>query len=122
MCQTMNVLISDSARRPENSEKHSCAREARPNFNIFWEEIYLYLYFVGQILCYNQRILMEISAFLAKQRFTRIFHENHDLSGFSVKSSIYADVSGLCRNPVYKARKADRSDVVQKADTFCSKS
>ena len=54
----------------------------------FWEEIYLHLYFVCQILCSNRRILMEISAFLAKQRFTRIFHENPDLSGFSVKSSI----------------------------------
>jgi len=90
---TINVLIPDSARRPENSENNSCAREARPNFEgFFWEEIYLHLYFacqiVCQILCFNWRILMEISAFLAKQRFTRIFHENPDLSGFSVKSSI----------------------------------
>ena len=63
-------------------------RVKRPNFNIFLEEIHPNLYFVCQILCSNRRILMEISAFLAKQRFTRIFHENPDLSGFSVKSSI----------------------------------
>ena len=37
MCQTMNVLIPDSARRPENSENYSCAREARRNFNIVLE-------------------------------------------------------------------------------------
>ena len=53
MCQTMNVPIPDSARRPENSENYSCAREARPNFEIFWEEIYLHLYFVCRILCSN---------------------------------------------------------------------
>ena len=81
MCQTMNVLIPDSARRPENSENHSCAREARPNFKIFLEEIYPNLYFVCQMLCSNRRILMKISAFLAKQQFKRIFHENPDLSG-----------------------------------------
>ena len=95
----MYVLIPDSARRPENSENYSCAREARRNFNIFWKEIPLHLYFVCQIVCSNQRILVEISAFLAKQRFKRIFHENPDLSGFSVKSLIYADVRGPCRNP-----------------------
>ena len=67
---------------------------------LFWKEIPLHLYFVCQIVCSNQRILVEISAFLAKQRFKRIFHENPDLSGFSVKSSIYADVRGPCRNPV----------------------
>ena len=60
----------------------------RANFNNFWKEIHLHLYFVCQILCSNRRILVEISAFLAKQPFKRIFHENPDLSGFSVKSSI----------------------------------
>ena len=88
MCQTMNVLIPDSARRPENSENHSCAHEARPNFKIFLEEIYPNLYFVCQILCSNRRILMKISAFLAKQQFKRIFHENPDLSGFFMKTPI----------------------------------
>jgi len=90
---TINVLIPDSARRPENSENNSCAREARPNFKFFLGRnlssfVFCLSNFVCQILCFNWRILMEISAFLAKQRFTRIFHENPDLSGFSVKSSI----------------------------------
>ena len=85
MCQTMNVLIPDSARRPKNQRKlFLCARILR----YFWEEIYFHLYYVCQILCSYWRILMEISAFLAKQRFRRIFHENPDLGGFSVKSSI----------------------------------
>ena len=101
MCQTMNVLIHDSARHPENSENYSCAREARPNFKIFLEEIYPNLYFVCQILCSNRRILMKISAFLAKQQFKRIFHENPDLSGVFMKTPIEADVGGPCRNPGY---------------------
>ena len=54
----------------------------------FLEEIYRNLYFVCQILCFNWRILMEISAFLAKQRFRRIFHENPDLGGFFMKTLI----------------------------------
>ena len=55
---------------------------------IFWKEIHLHLYFVCQILCSNRRILMKISAFLAKQQFKRIFHENPDLSGFFMKTPI----------------------------------
>ena len=76
---TINVLIPDSARRPENSENNSCAREARPNFEFFfWEEIYLHLYFACQILC--SKFCVSIGGFSWKYP---LFWQNSDLRGFS---------------------------------------
>ena len=81
---TMNVLIPDSARRPENSENNSCAREARPNFEFFfWEEIYLHLYFACQILC--SKFCVSIGGFSWKYP---LFWQNSDLRGFFMKTPI----------------------------------
>ena len=71
MCQTMNVLIPESARRPENSENYSCARA---NFNIFGGR--------------------NLSSFVfCASNFMFQSADSHGNIRFSGKTAIYADFS-----------------------------
>ena len=71
---TINVLIPDSARRPENSDNYSCAREARSNFNIF----------LGRNL---SSFVFCVSNFVFQSA------DSHGNIRFSGKTAIYADFS-----------------------------
>ena len=77
---TINVLIPDSARRPENSENNSCAREARPNFEFF---------FLGKKFIF----ICILPVKFCVSNFVFQLADSHGNIRFSGKTAIYADFS-----------------------------
>ena len=93
---TINVLIPDSARRPENSENNSCAREPRPNFEFFFGKKFIFICILPVKFCVPNFVFQLADShgnirfsgktaiyadFSWKPRFKRIFCEIIDLSG-----------------------------------------
>ena len=76
---TMNVLIPDSARCPENSENNSCARKARPNFKVFFGKKFIFICILPVKFCVSNFVFQ--------------LADSHGNIRFSGKTAIYADFS-----------------------------